>query len=205
MIRLILALSLAFFVCVLVAAGGSNNSLSKREIGEGWQLLFDGKTLSGWDARETFTPGATGDWTVRNGAIVCPGTTAGWLATTAEFSNFHLKLEFRGNALVNSGVFLRSKKEGQPHITGYELQIWDFQPAGYNTGSLVGTIKAPPVKIRPNHWNQYDITADGDHYLVILNGAKILDTRQSDHQSGVIGLQCQATYKIEYRNLRIHR
>ena len=34
-----------------------------------------------------------------------------------------------------------SQKEGQPHVSGYELQIWDNQPAGFNTGSLVGSVK----------------------------------------------------------------
>src|SRR5947199_74119 len=78
---------------------------------------------------------------------------------------------------VNSGIFLRSQKEGQPHITGYELQIWDYQPAGYNTGSLVGSLKASPVKILPDQWNRYEITARGDHFVVVLNGTQLLDGR----------------------------
>jgi hypothetical protein len=168
-----------------------------------WQPLFDGKTLQGWDARPTSNPAANGDWRVENGAILCPGTTAGWLSSAAAYSDFHLTLQFRGGEKVNSGVFLRSQKTGQPHITGYELQIWDYQPAGYNTGSLVGTVKAPPVKIRADQWNDYDITADGDHYVIVLNGAPLLDAHDSAHLSGVIGFQCQPGNKIEFRNIRI--
>jgi hypothetical protein len=137
------------FVLLPVCPAGAQNSLTPSEKAEGWQLLFDGKSLAGWDARTTFSNTATGDWTVQNEAIVCPGTTPGWLATSATFSDFHLKLQFRGSEKVNSGVFLRSQKEGQPHVTGYELQIWDYQPAGYNTGSLVGTVKALPTTILP--------------------------------------------------------
>ena len=168
-----------------------------------WKTLFDGKTLKGWEARTTSDPKANGDWTVSNGALVCPGTTAGWLSTDAEFTDFHLKLQFRGDAKVNSGVFLRSQKEGQPHITGYELQIWDYQPAGYDTGSLVGTVKAPTVRILGDKWNDYDITAMGDHFVVLLNGKPLLDAHDSAHKSGVIGFQCQVNNKIEFRNIRI--
>lgn len=166
---------------------------------EGWKSLFDGKTLNGWEQH------TGGDWAVANGALVCPGTTAGWLGTTETFSNFVLKLEFRGAATVNSGVFLRSQKEGLPHMTGYELQIWDYQPKGYNTGSLVGTAKASAIKILPNAWNRYTITADGDHYIVVLNGKTLLDTHDDKHLSGVIGFQCQKNNRIEFRNVRIKR
>jgi hypothetical protein len=179
------------------------NSLTPAESKQGWKLLFDGRTLSGWEPLSTSSPSANGDWTVQDGSILCPGTTAGWLATKESFSDFHLKLEFRGAARVNSGVFLRSQKEGQPHITGYELQIWDYQPAGYNTGSLVGTAKAAPVRILPDQWNRYDVTADGDHYLIVLNGTTLLDTHDGKHLSGLIGFQCQKDNRIEFRNIRL--
>jgi hypothetical protein len=135
--------------------------------------LFDGKTLNGWEGRPTSVPGEKGDWKVENGALVCGGTVPSWISTNDSFSDYRLTLEFRGAEKVNSGVFLRSKKEGQPHVTGYELQIWDYQPAGYNTGSLVGSLKAEPVKIRPDAWNKYDITAKGDHFTVVLNNIEL--------------------------------
>jgi hypothetical protein len=179
------------------------NALAPAEMKDGWRLLFDGRSLTGWQALPTSSPAATGDWTVENGALVCPGTSAGWLATRDEFSDYRLKLQFRGSEKVNSGVFLRSQREGQPHITGYELQIWDYQPGGYNTGSLVGTVKAAPTKIIPNDWNQYDVTADGDHYTVVLNGKTLLDTHDSKHRSGLIGFQCQKDNRIEFRGIKL--
>ncbi len=194
--RLILS-GIALAVAAGLAFGQAANKLTPAEKASGWKLLFDGKSLSGWE------PHVGGDWTVSEGAIVCPGTTAGWLGTAEEFSNYELKLEFRGSEKVNSGVFLRSQKEGQPHITGYELQIWDYQPAGFNTGSLVGSVKAEPVKIRPDAWNQYDITAAGDHFTIVLNGKTVLDARDAKHASGVIGFQCQKGNRIEFRNIRV--
>ena len=186
-----------------IAHAQKPNTLSPAEKKQGWKLLFDGKDLAGWQARPTSSPSTNGDWKVEDGAIECPGTSAGWLATADSYSDFHLKLQFRGAEKVNSGVFLRSQKEGQPHITGFELQIWDYQPAGYNTGSLVGAVKAPPTKIRADDWNDYDITADGDHYVIVLNGTNLLDTHNSQHTAGLIGFQCQPNNKIEFRDVRV--
>jgi hypothetical protein len=88
-------------------------------------------------------------------------------------------------------------------VTGYELQIWDMQPAGYLTGSLVGSVKASPTKIKADAWNTFDVTAKGDHFVVLLNGQKILDARDSKHAEGVIGFQCQVDQKIAFRNIRV--
>jgi hypothetical protein len=187
----------------LAQAQNKPNTLTAAEKAAGWQLLFNGKSLAGWEALPTSVPTANGDWIVSDGDIVCPGTTPGWLATTAIFSDYRLRLQFRGGEKVNSGVFLRSQRLGQPHITGYELQIWDYQPAGYNTGSLVNTAKAPPTKILADQWNDYDITATGDRYVIVLNGRTLLDTRDSAHLSGLIGFQCQKDNKIEFRDIRV--
>lgn len=177
--------------------------LSATAWAQNWTTLFDGKTLNGWQARSTFAPPATGDWKVEGGSLVCGGATPGWIATNQSFRDFRLELEFRGPATVNSGVFLRSQKEGEPHVTGYELQIWDMQPAGYLTGSLVGSVKGLPAKIKPDEWNKFDVTAKGDHFVVLLNGKKVLDAHDSKHAEGVIGLQCQAKQNIAFRSIRI--
>ncbi|MFN7932793.1 MAG: DUF1080 domain-containing protein [Bryobacteraceae bacterium] len=179
------------------------NTLSKAESSTGWLLLFDGTSLKGWDARSTFDAASTGNWSARNGAISCPGTVPGWISTSASFTDFTLKLEFRGTEKVNSGVFLRSQKEGAPHQTGYELQIWDYQPQGFLTGSLVGSVKAGPAKVIGGQWNTYEITARGDHFLIQLNGKKVLDARDAKHSSGVIGFQCQKENPIEFRNIKL--
>src|SRR4051812_46915221 len=182
----------------IAGAQGQANTLSEKEAAEGWILVFDGKTLNGWEPH-----GGAEDWKVEDGALACAATGPSWLGTSAEFSDYVLKLQFRGSGKVNSGVFLRSRKEGQPHLTGYELQIWDYQPAGYNTGSLVGSVKASPTKIKPNDWNKYEITADGDHFVVNLNGKTVLDAHDSKHASGVIGFQCQKDQHIEFRNIQL--
>jgi hypothetical protein len=187
----------------IARAQGAPNKLTSKESANGWKLLFDGKTLDGWQPYSTSKPPATGDWSVADGAILCPGTSPGWLASNDPYSNFELKLQFRGGEKVNSGVFIRATKDGAPNKTGYEVQIWDYQPAGYDTGSLVDSLKAAPVKLLPDQWDDYNIKAVGDHYVITLNGKTILDDHDAKHTEGLVGLQCQPGNKIEFRNVKL--
>jgi hypothetical protein len=195
--QFVIALGLVTLAAVTIRSQDRPNTLTQKEAAEGWVLLFDGKSLDGWETH------GTGDWKAENGAMVCAGTMPSWIGTLASFSDFLLKLEFRGAEKVNSGIFLRSQKDGQPHITGYELQIWDYQPAGFNTGSLVGSLKAAATKILPDQWNSYEITAEGDRFVVVLNGKSLLDARDSKHASGVVGFQCQKDNRIEFRSIKL--
>ena len=136
--------ALAAFTLIAVTAGltwadDKPNKLGHGESAQGWKLLFDGKTMNGWE------PHWADSFHVKDGALACDGSVMSWLSTKDSFSNYVLKLDFLGTDKVNSGVFLRSEKEGQPHVTGYELQIWDYQPAHYNTGSLVGSAFVTPT------------------------------------------------------------
>jgi len=198
--------SLFAISCLTVGAlqAQAPNTLTKAETAAGWKLLFDGSTLNGWEAHPASPkePAATA-WAVVDGAIVIDGDRRGWLGTADSFSDYNLKVDFRLGAKANSGIFIRSQKEGAPAETGYELQIWDFRPT-YKTGALVNAIEAEPTKILADQWNSYDITADGSHFIVILNGKKVLDGNDSKHSSGVIGLQYNTGGgKFEFRNIKI--
>jgi hypothetical protein len=194
-------------ICALslgVLSAQAPNALTKQEIAAGWKLLFDGSTLSGWEAHQASDKDPAATWGVANGAIFCEGDLRGWLGTVDYYTDLNLKVDFKAGAKINSGVFLRSQKTGGiPAKTGYELQIWDFRPT-YKTGALVDAIEAEPTKILADQWNSYDITADGDHFIVVLNGKKVLDGRDSKHSSGVVGLQYNTGGgKIEFRNIKI--
>ncbi len=200
---LVLATAMAVLAGGVAGAQAKPNTLTPKEAAHGWKLLFEGKDLNGWQPYSTFKPPATGDWSVADGAILCPGTSPGWLANNDSYTNFELQLQFRGSEKVNSGVFIRSSKDGAPHKTGYEVQIWGYQPAGYNTGSLVDSLKAAPATILDGQWNDYNIKAVGDHFIVTLNGKTILDDHDPKHAAGVIGFQCQVGNKIEFRNVKL--
>jgi hypothetical protein len=110
-----------------------------------------------------------------------------------------LSLEFRCGNDTNSGVFVRSPKEAG----GYEVQIWRQQPAGYNTGAIVGTAKTSrDFSIKPNEWNHFQITAENDHIIVVLNGETTLDIRDTQFAEGNIRLQYQM-FPISFRNIKI--
>ena len=190
-----------------------------------WQSLFDGKTLSGWHSPGASPPGSTqpvaghlpqrgshpqscttsgatktawekgaAHWEVLNRAIRGCGTGPGYLESDRSFQNFVLSLEFKASRDTNSGVFIRN---------GYEVQIWTDQADGYNTGAIVSVAKtAKHYDFRADQWNKYQITAEGDHITVLLNGEKTLDIHDSKFASGPIRLQYW-DYPISFRNLKI--
>jgi hypothetical protein len=145
------------------------------------------------------TPAGSSHWEVVDGLLTACGEPAGYLNSDQSYKNFVLSLEFRTSQDANSGVFVRSPKEAG----GYEVQIWRQQPAGYNTGSIVGTAKtARDFTFKPNAWNHLQITADGDHLVVVLNGETTLDTRDAKFPDGHIRLQYQQ-FPIAFRNIKI--
>ena len=149
-------------------------------------------------ARST-TRSDTSHWEVVNGVLTACGEPAGYLTSDQSFKDFVLSLEFRCGEDTNSGVFVRSPKE----TGGYEVQIWRQQPAGYNTGAIVGTAKTSrDFRFKPDQWNRYEITADGDHLVVVLNGETTLDVHDAKFAEGNISLQYQQ-FPVEFRNIKI--
>jgi hypothetical protein len=209
--------------------GQTMNALGAQERAQGWQLLFDGRTLAGWHvsappsgsrpaqppppgqvgtpkpcvaARAMATPAAPeggSHWEVVDGALSACGEPTGYLTSDRSYRNFVLSIEFNCAEDTNSGVFVRSPQENG----GYEVQIWRQQPAGYNTGAIVGTAKtAREYTFRANQWNRYQITADGDHLVVELNGETTLDIRDGRFSEGHLRLQYQQ-FPIAFRNIKI--
>lgn len=200
--------------------GGTSNSLTPEERKEGFELLFDGKSLNKFDV----PPDQEKVWRVVNGLIrnesAMPGAT---ILTKEDFANFVLKAEFRAHPAVNSAIMLR---QGRPQpkagatasggAQGYELQIrdkllTDRTGGSYLTGSIVNVQNAPEgTKIIPGQWNTFDVTMNGDHMTVLYNGRKVVDVRDSRRSSGAIGLQSAhpedpAGAFVEFRNLKIKR
>ena len=182
-------------VCTALACA-QTNQLSSKEAADGWLLLFDGESLFGW----TQEMGAK--WRVESGALVADAGDYGWLRHNGTFANYILKCDFRTTADGNSGLFLRSAKDGKPHETGYELQIFDKHPQ-FPTGSLVGSAATKSGSIRPGEWQTFEITNEGDHFLVKLDGKLVLDAHDKKSAVGHIGLQYNKDKKIEFRNIKV--
>jgi HEAT repeat protein len=180
--------------------------------------LFDGNDLAGW----TIIGGKEGNWGADHGILFTSGDGGGWLSTDREFDNFELDLDFRVPEGGNSGVFLRSPREGDPAYTGMEIQVLDdyapeyanLQPWQY-CGSIYG-VQAPTVRAskKAHEWQHYHIVARGPGISVTLNGQLIVDAdlishmdREPSHpglkrRSGFIGLQSH-TLRVEFRNITL--
>ena len=165
------------------------NTLTQKEIEEGWILLFDGDSLFGWQ------PQGAAEWMVENGAITTKPGPYGWLRSGSQFADYRLQLEFRACENCNSGVFLRSATKGEPHVTGYELQIWTGN-AKFPTGSLVNHAAAK-TKFKGDVWNQYDVTLQGE-VLFYSIGCAFCQANLSDLQSR----QEEAAAQVQERRKR---
>lgn len=86
---------------------------------------------------------------------------------------------------------------------GYELQINNEEP-NYATGSIEDYIqRLKAVSPTPDQWHSLAIQAVGDHFVVSLDGDKILDGKNARFKSGYLGLQYHKDSKIEFRNLKL--
>ena len=80
----------------IASCAPKQNTLTSKEEAEGWQLLFDGTTLEGW--RDYNGTSLTGPWTVVDGTIQAEGQGSdenGYIVTDKEYTNFHLKWEWK--------------------------------------------------------------------------------------------------------------
>src|SRR5436305_2299393 len=78
------------FVPFTVEAADSTpiNTLTPKEIAEGWILLFDGKTTFGWSSPND------SKWTIIDGMMAPQKGEEGLLVTTTSFHEYELKLQF---------------------------------------------------------------------------------------------------------------
>ena len=173
---------------------------------DGFQRLFNGRDLEGWDGNPRL-------WRVEEGAITGQTTpdnpTQGntfliWRG--GDVADFELHLQFRIEG-GNSGVQYRSQEAAKWVLGGYQA---DIDAAGTFTGILYeergrgilaqrgqrveidteGNLRqagttAPDKEIRDSinkeGWNQYVIVAKGNHLVQTLNGKVTVDV--TDNQA----------------------
>ena len=185
-------------------AGSGQNSLTAGEAASGWILLFDGRTLAGWES--------TGKamWTAEEGVIRSRGDVPGYLRTTKTFQNFELKAEFWADETMNSAIFVRCPSDPKLNVsprTCYEVNIYDPHEL-WPTGSVNEIQTTLPTRIpTAARWNQYEITLDGTRIMVKLNGKTTVDAKDDRFTSGTIALQANGPGGkggvINFRNIKI--
>jgi hypothetical protein len=173
------------------AAGQANQAAA------GWTVLFDGKNLS------SFNTIGDANWQLMDG-IVQANKGTGFLVTKASYADFQLKVEFWVDDDANSGVFIRCENPQQiTAMNAYEVNIYDKRPdPTYGTGAIVDVSKPLTAMKAGGKWNTYEITAQGPHMVVTLNGTKTVDVQNSAHARGSIGLQYGAG-TVKFRSVQI--
>jgi hypothetical protein len=186
------------------ATAAADNALTPAETAQGWRLLFDGRTLDGWQPDSK-----AASWHVEDGtiAITVDAANHGDLRRTESLSDFQLSVDFwteKHNS--NSGVYLRctATPSAPSGRTCYELNISDASDA-FPTGSIVNVQSTLP-DFRADtfgHWNTLDVTAEGNHFVVLLNGRKTVDAHDDKLSAGTIGLQGGGSGVIRFRNIKL--
>lgn len=163
------------------------NTLTQKEIDEGWQLLFDGNSTQGWHGYLEENVGE--GWLAKDGTLHCKGLggdIGGDIITDKEYDNFILKLDWKISEGGNSGIFYHVKEEKMytaPYFTGPEYQVIDdagfpqplkdWQKAGADYAMYAANDQK---KLEAQgEWNSTKIVFDNGYVEHWLNGNKIVE------------------------------
>ncbi|HEY5311331.1 MAG TPA: DUF1080 domain-containing protein, partial [Pirellulales bacterium] len=170
--------------------------------------IFNGRDLTGW-----YTIGNRDSWLVEDGKIVLVNKNGNYLRTEKQYGNFTLSLQYKIARSGNSGVGIRTPREGWPSGDGMELQMLDEKPGTpmtrHSTMAIYGNLEPLAKADQPDQWNRVTIKADGYMISAWVNGVLVqqADTSQLPelkhrHLSGWIGLQDHNAH-TEFRDLRV--
>ncbi|HTO74293.1 MAG TPA: DUF1080 domain-containing protein [Gemmatimonadales bacterium] len=156
------------------------NTLTAEEKQQGFHLLFDGKTTSGWRGfRKDSVPAG---WQVLDGELT-RAAEGGDIITRDQYTNFELRLEWKISPKGNSGIMYRvTEAAEQTYETGPEMQVLDDagHPDGKSrltsAGACYGLYPSPAGIVHPaGEWNQVRIVVQGHHVEHWLNGTKVVE------------------------------
>lgn len=171
------------------------NKLTPEEKSQGWKLLFDGVSSTGWESarKEAFPKEG---WTIEDGILTIQKSdgsearTFGDIVTTEQYSAFDLAFDFKLTDGANSGVkyFVTLAEGNTGSAIGLEYQILDDalhpdakmgRDGNRTLASLYDLIKAEKQARfvrKPGEWNQGRVVVypnnKVEHYL---NGVKVLE------------------------------
>ena len=149
------------------------NTLTQQEQASGFELLFDGQSLDGWNQK--------GNWAVEDGAIARQDRGGSLIHSEKLPDDFELRFEWKVGEGSNSGVYYRP---GQ-----YEYQILDNAKHvdGKNPRTSAASLYfcMPPshdATAPVGEWNRGRIVCQGTVIQHWLNGEKVVDFDYTDPQ-----------------------
>lgn len=184
LIYLLMCISLIGMAGCSSSKNSKINTLSKKEIKKGWELLFDGKSLGNW---KTFNGGEVTGWKIIDGELHNSGIGSdhgGDIITKKEYQNFELYMEWKVAPESNSGIFFHVQ-EGLVNAiyeSGPEYQLIDdngwptklkesqYSGANYDMHAPVNS-KVVPL----DQWNKTRLIVNGPHVEHWLNERKVVE------------------------------
>jgi hypothetical protein len=183
---------------------------------DGFESLFDGKSLAGWKASEHVD-----SWKVVDGKLVCRGPRSHLFYVGAdpdrptEFKNFHLIAEVLTKPKANSGIYFhtRFQEKGWP-AHGHEAQVNNSSGDPVRTGSLYNVVKNFEAPAKDDEWFTEEVIVEGNHITIKVNGKTIVDhVEKTDTikdgrklSSGTFALQAHdPESEAHYRSIRVKR
>lgn len=221
------------FLSLFVAA------VAAQEPEEGFRSLFDGQTLEGWEGDPQLWRVEDGAIVGQTTDEIKLDRNKFLRWTQGELDDFVLRLQFRisGTDRANSGVQIRSQSDAEGHMAGYQA---DIDRSGTYIGILYSERTGRGIlcqrgqqivhrskqdrdvqqaakpeellkQIDLDDWNEMEITGQGNHLVVKINGAVTADFTDEEAEqfkaSGQLGLQLHVgpPMKIEFRKIRLKR
>lgn len=190
-----------------------------------WQVLFDGKSFTGWKASND-----NEQFQIVDGVI--QGTSSNkthFLITENEYRNFELQFEVKlHDTDLNSGVQIRTsttrvnaKGDIRPSVHGPQVDLGKSPGrSGHIFGQGNGRWFTPAADLERNSlmingaWNTVRVLAKGPVIRTWINGEAVSDVRLDDeidqkYPKGVVALQVHGVKSPEklrhasFRNIRI--
>ena len=178
---------------------------------EDWGVLFDGKSLDGWEVRSKKSD-IVKAWKVAEGQIVAenPDKQGSNLWTKKTYRDYELELKYQTPSdYYDTGVFVRGD--------GHQVQIGisgslkkDMTGCIYAPKDKRGSYPGKTDKIAKFHkvgqWNHLKIIVTGKRIQTFLNGEPFVDyTGVVINEEGPIGLQLHANHhmKVFFKDIRV--
>jgi hypothetical protein len=159
-----------------------------------FRKLFNGKDLTGW-----VTPADKSLFVVEDGEIVGRTTKEPikkneFLVTEKSYGDFVLKAKVKIKN-GNSGIQFRSKRTEKGVVSGPQADVADNQWGLFYEERGRGELERYPLEkakalLKDDGWNEFVITAKGQHVTIDLNGTRIIERDDPKFdKEGIIALQ----------------
>lgn len=189
-------------------------NLQAADSDDGFTLLTDGKTFTGWQ----MSLDNTNTWKLEDGAFVARGPTAHlfYVGDAKPFKNFELKVDVMTEPNANGGIYFHTayQEKGFPRA-GIECQVNVSHTDWIKTGSLYGLVNIGQTPAKDNqYWTQH-IIVRGRKVTVKIDGKTVLEYNEPPGAAsgggrklgeGIFALQAHDPKSvIHYKNIRVKR